>query len=342
MGVAPGAEAVMLPARTADPLSDVLRSVRLTSALFFLWDVSWPYASPVPEGRAFASLILPGAQQVVSYHIVREGSCWGGVLGGPPHRLEAGDVLLIPHGDAYVIASSEELCGAARLELEPALAFFRQMAAEPLSFEVAEGGGGAVHTHLICGFLGCDLLPFNPALAALPRLVRVRPRDEPTGDRLAALIEYALAEARQPSPGGRSVLLRLGELMFVEIVRRCLGDTHPEAPGWLSGLRDPLVGRALALLHERPSASWSVDTLAAEAGTSRSRLAENFTRLVGCPPMQYLAQWRIQLAARALADGADKVANIAREVGYDSEAAFSRAFKRFAGVSPSEWRRRSR
>jgi AraC-like DNA-binding protein len=328
-----------------DPLSDVLRTVRLTGALFFLWHVSWPYMTPVPSGRTFAPIVLPGAQQIISYHIVTEGSCWGALIGEPPVELEAGDILLIPHGDAYVISSSAQLGTAAQADMEPSLQFFRQMAAGELPFVVEDGGGGANSTHLICGFLGCDVRPFNPVLAALPRLVHLAAPADPAHDRLQSLIDYTLAEARQPRPGGQCVLVRLSELMFVEVVRRWLTEREAKPGGpsarsdWLAGLRDPLVGRALMLLHRKPAVSWTVETLAREVGVSRSRLAESFTRLVGQPPMQYLTQWRLQLAARMLADGSAKVATVARDVGYESEASFSRAFKKFVGLSPVKWRR---
>jgi len=325
----------------ADPLSDVLRTVRLTGALFFLWDVSWPYATPVPPGRVFAPVVLPGAQEVVSYHIVTHGSCWGRLVGERPVRLEAGDILLIPRGDAYVMSSAERLCAETRIEIEPALGFFRRMAAGELPFVVKEGGGGETSTRVVCGFLGCDVRPFNPVLGALPRLVCVRRPADAASDGLQSLIDCALAEARRPRPGGQCVLLRLSELMFVEVVRRCLTELPADRSGWLAGLRDPMVGRALVLLHRKPAHAWTLETLASEVGVSRSHLVECFTRLIGQPPMQYLAQWRIQLAARMLTDGSAKVAAVALDVGYASEAAFSRAFKRFVGVSPAQWRRQA-
>jgi AraC-like DNA-binding protein len=328
-----------------DPLSDVLRTVRLTGALFFLWHVSSPYATPVPSGRAFAPIVLPGAQQIISYHIVTQGSCWGALIGEAPLRLETGDILLIPHGDAYVIASSAQRCAAAQFEMGPSLQFFRQMAAGELPFVVEDGGGGATSTRLICGFLGCDVRPFNPVLAALPRLVHLRAPADPARDCLESLVDYALAEARQPRPGGQCVVVRLSELMFVEVVRRWLSEGEANSTAgtarshWLAGVRDPLVGRALMQLHRRPAAAWTLETLAGEVGASRSRLAESFARFVGQPPMQYLAQWRLQLAARMLADSSAKIAAVARDVGYQSEASFSRAFKRFVGTSPAQWRR---
>lgn len=335
-----------------DPLSDVLRTVRLTGALFFVWRVAWPYVTPVPSGRAFAPIVLPGAQQIISYHILTHGSCWGALIGEAPVRLETGDILLIPHGDPYVMSSSAQMCAATQHEMEPALQFFRQMAAGNLPFVVEEGPfvvadseGGTASTRVICGFLGSDVRPFNPVLAALPRLVHLRPPADSAPDRLQSLIDYTLAEAQQPRPGGQCMLVRLSELMFVEVVRRWLARwdastaAGPARSDWLAGLRDPLVGRALMQLHRRPADAWTLEALAGEVGVSRSRLAESFTRFVGQPPMQYLAQWRLQLASRMLADGSAKVAAIARDVGYQSEASFSRAFKRFVGVSPAQWRR---
>jgi len=325
-----------------DPLSDVLRTVRLTGALFFLWHVAWPYATPVPAGREFAHIVLPGAQQIVSYHIVTEGTCWGALLGEPPLRMEAGDILLVPHGDAYVIASSRDACIANRDAFEAALDFFRRKARGELPF-VVEEGRGTPSTHLICGFLGCDERPFNPALAALPRLVHLRATSDPQQARLQSLIDYTMSEAREPRPGGHCVLERLSELMFVEVVRRWAldaerSDDADTRAGWLAGLRHPLVGRVLLQLHRQPALPWTLESLADAMGVSRSRLVESFTRLVGQPPMQYLTQWRLQLAARLLDNKSAKVASIAREVGYESEAAFSRAFKRFVGVSPAQWR----
>jgi AraC-like DNA-binding protein len=329
-----------------DPLSDVLRTVRLTGSLFFLWHVSWPYVTPVPSGKLFAPIVLPGAQQIISYHIVTHGSCWGALIGEAPVRLEAGDILLIPHGDAYVISSAAQTCAAAP-DMEPSMQFFRHMARGELPFVVEEGGGGKASTRLICGFLGSDVRPFNPLLGTLPRLVHVRAPADPARDRLQTLVDYTLAEARQLRPGGQCVLVRLSELMFVEVVRRWLaqGEANagagPAASDWLAGLRDPVVGRALMQLHRRPAYAWTLERLAAEVGVSRSRLAEAFTRFVGQPPMQYLTQWRLQLAARMLTDGPKKVSAVARDVGYQSEASFSRAFKRFVGASPAQWRRDS-
>lgn len=324
---------------SADTLSDVLRTVRLTGALFFLQDCSSPWVQEIPEATAFAPTILPGAQQLISYHFVTNGRCWGRLMDGPSVCLDSGDILLIPHGDPYVLSSAPGL--RAKEPVERVHQFFRQMTAGQLPFIVTQGGGGPDHVHLICGFLGCDVHPFNPVLATLPRLVHLRRPPGSGADRLGHLIEFAVAESRERRSGGRCVLLRLSELMFVEVVRRYLEALPTEQTGWLAGLRDPIVGNTLALLHDRPAYPWTLERLAKEVGSSRSTLADRFTNFVGQAPMQYLTHWRMQLAARLLADGMVKVCAVALEVGYDSEAAFSRAFKRIVGDSPATWRKRA-
>lgn len=324
----------------ADALSDVLQAVRLTGALFFFVDALTPWIAAAPESSVLAPVILPRVQHVVSYHVVMEGVCWCLMQGHAPLRLEAGDVIVVPGGDAYALSSDPTL--NSELSLDDTLSWFRQMASGQLPFVVDEGGGGPERLRIICGFLGCDALPFNPVLATLPRMLHVRRPRAAGGDRLSTLIELAVCEARDKRAGGRSVLLRIGELMFVEVVRRYLMTLTAEEGGWLAGLRDPLVGRALAQLHRQPNDSWTIEKLAREVAASRSVLAERFTHFVGEPPMHYLARWRMQLAAGLLADSTAKVSAVGRQVGYDSEAAFSRAFKKLTGVAPAGWRNRQR
>ncbi len=222
---------------------------------------------------------------------------------------------------------------------DEAVSFFRRMAAGELPTVVDEGGAGTEKTRIICGFLGCDAQPFNPVLASLPRVIHLRRAARP-GDALAHLVAFALAELRQQRAGSRDVLLRLSEPMFIEVVRCQLASAAADRADWLSGLRDPLVPRALARLHSQPSRSWTLESLAASANTSRTTLAEHFAKHVGQPPMQYLSAWRMQLATRMLAEWNAKVRAVAEAVGYDSEAAFSRAFKKHTGQAPSDWRRR--
>lgn len=324
---------------THDVLSDVLRTAKLTGALFFLIDAAPPWEVGVPDSKDFASIILPRVQHVISYHVVTRGKCWGALIGEPPVALAAGDILVFPHGDAYVMSSAP--VEGHDVDVRSSMEFFRLMAAGRLPFMVTEGGSGAERLHLMCGFLGCDTRPFNPLLQTLPRMLHVPAASAQENDLLGRLIELTIAESRADRAGGDCIRLRLSELLFVEVVRRHLASLPTVQTGWLAGLKDRSVGRALALLHERPEHAWTLDELASAVGLSRSALAERFSGFVGQPPMQYLAQWRMQVAARLLADGAAKVAAVALQVGYSSEAAFSRTFKKVTGVSPADWRRRS-
>jgi AraC-like DNA-binding protein len=319
-----------------DALSDVLQSIRLTGSLFFLVDATSPWGSTAPAGPELTAALLPNSQQLVSYHLVSSGSCWCEIDGEPPARLEAGDVAVIPHGHAYSLAT------APGLRDEVPVKWYEDAVARRVPFVVPEGGGGPERVLIICGFLGWDVLPFNPLVGALPTLLHVRGTANDGVARLRQFIEFAAAESAQPSPGGHCVLLRIGELIFVEVVRRYLATLPTHERGWLAALRDPAIGRAIALLHREPQAQWSLELLAKHSGISRSSLAQRFTEMCGQPPMQYLSRWRMQLAARKLVDDQAKVATIALDVGYESEAAFSRAFKKLLGVSPAEWRKRHR
>ena len=318
-------------------LSNVLENIRLKGAVFFAWQPRWPYATGVPDGQYFRELILPSSEQVISYHIVLQGPCWATVQGEAPIRLESGDILLLPHGHAYAIA--DQPYSPCAEDIEPARQFFTMMAAGELPLIIQDGGTGPEANSLVCGFLGCDRHPCNPVMNDLPRSV-VLPRsalERPVND----LIDIVLRECQEPHGGNHYMMVRLGELLFIEVLRLYLRQQGSEQNAWLKGLKDPLIANALALLHGRLKESWTLEKLARELGSSRSTLAEHFHQVLGVPPMQYLAEWRMQVAARLLREGQGKVQSIAREVGYDSEAAFSRAFKRIVGVSPSTWRERA-
>lgn len=328
----------------ADVLSDALRSLHLTGSMLFLVDAQAPFRSWAPQADAIRRLALPASQHLISYHIVTEGRCWAALRDEVPQALAAGDVFVVPHGDAYFLADPPD--ALASYGAEEAMAFFRGMAAGEVPSVIREGGGasgeraGQRSAQFICGFLGCDLRPFNPVLATLPRMLRVVAGANPT-DRLRHLVAFALSELVAPSAGSRDVLLRLAELMFVEVVRRHLQTVPASEPSWLAGLNDPLVARVLALLHGEPARRWTLEELAARSGSSRSVLAERFAHFVGEPPMQYLTRWRLHLAARLLDQPPAKVAAVAAAVGYESEAAFSRAFKRSTGIAPARWRTRA-
>jgi AraC-like DNA-binding protein len=318
-----------------DPLSDVLHAVRLTGAVFFDFNAKPPFAVEAPASSEIAPYVVRGAEHAIEFHVVVQGSCWGGIVGEEPVQLETGDVIAFPQGDAHVVSSAPGMRGPANLGKLPSSAFGHL----PIALRV--GAEGATEVRMICGFLTCDRQPFNPLLASLPRLLH----DPVSRDRGASgawvtqFIQHAVTESKGQRVGSQTVLTKLSELMFLEVVRRYLEALPPDRNGWLGALRDPVVGRAIALVHERPSHAWTVEELARASGASRSALAERFTATIGVPPMQYIAQWRIQLAAGLLARSNAGLASIAAEVGYESEAAFNRAFKKAVGRAPGAWRR---
>jgi len=317
---------------TADVLSDVLRSVRLTGAVYFDFELSSPWVAEAPPSREIVSLVMPGAQRVIEYHLIARGACWGHAVGEPPIRLKDGDLIIFPQGDAHVLSSAPGLRASPDLSL-----FVRSTTPLPLVYE--RGGGGPERTRIVCCFLGCDERPFNPLLTALPRTIHLSGAgNEAASGWLASLLNIAVRESGSARPGRDNILARMSELMFVEAVRRYVETLPPAQTGWLAGLRDPVVGQALAALHGEPAASWTVESLARTVGVSRSVLADRFTEMVGQPPMQYVALWRMQLASRRLLEG-EPVAEVASAVGYESEAAFSRAFKKLVGDAPATWRR---
>lgn len=328
-----------LSAGRRDPVSDVLDTVRLRGAVFFVWEPGWPYDIGVADGRRLCLHIQPSSDCIISYHVVVDGPCWAAVNGEPPLRLQTGDTLVLPRGDAYKIASAPQY--PTEEDERASIEFFKAMSEGSLPAVVTGGGPGPQRNKLICGFLGCAMGPCNPLLSTLPRMMRV-PAPESSPDPLSSLIAFAITESRQSCGGERSLLGRLSEVMFIEVLRRYLRSELPQSAGWLAGIRDPVAGRALALLHQNAARPWTVQTLARATGVSRSTLSKHFSRTVGVPPMQYLTQWRIQMAAHRLCESEAKAMAVALEVGYDSEAAFSRAFKRVTGLAPREWRNRHR
>jgi AraC-like DNA-binding protein len=314
-----------------DTLSDVLRAVRLTGAVYFSIDASAPWVAETPPGDAIAPFIVSGVEHVIDYHLVTTGSCWGGLIDQPPLRLGAGDVIVFPQGDPHVMSSTPGMRGAPDRDL------YRAASQSRLPMCLSLDGGGPDRAQLICGFLGCDARPFNPLLATLPRVIHL-PGSDDNGS-VRRLVELALAESSAPRAGSDGILARLSEVLFIEVVRRHVATLPPEQVGWFAGLRDEVVGKALQKLHQRPAQAWAIEELAREVGASRSVLAERFTHLVGVPPIQYLAQWRIQLAASLLRSSNATLAEVADRVGYGSEAALSRAFKRWVGIAPASYRR---
>lgn len=318
-----------------DVLSDVLRAVRLTGAIYFDIDASCPWVGESPGTAEIAAAVMPEAEHVISFHAVMSGSCWAALGDGsaPPVQVNAGDVVVFPGGAPNVMSSTPGMRG----EPNP-LAMYYKPIDRHLPFEMIHGGGSDERTRFICGYLGCDARPFNPLLAGLPSMLCARKPADDSGW-VTDLFHLALAEGGSRRAGGETILAKLSELMFVEVIRRHL-ETLPEGSrGWLSGLRDPHVGAALGLIHARPAEDWTLERLAREVGLSRTIFAARFSNHVEISPMQYLARWRLQLAGRLLEQPGISIAQAGAEVGYESEAAFNRAFKKQVGVPPGSWRR---
>jgi AraC-like DNA-binding protein len=320
-----------------DTLSDVLKTVRLTGAAYFDIAAQEPWSVHSPAREVILPRILPGADHLIAYHVVTAGRCFASLDSGEAVPVEAGEVVVFTNADPHVMSSS------AGMRAEPPSADMIDIAdAGLLPFHLNLINGGAASAKLVCGYLACDAKPFNPLLEALPPMLKAGdPRRNDAGW-LGQFIHFAVAEVAEKRAGSESVLTKLSELMFIDVVRRYIEMLPPQDTGWLAGLRDPAVGKALALIHARPSFSWTIEGLARQCGTSRTVMAERFVQLVGVPPMHYLAKWRMQVASEMLNRGNANMAAIAAEIGYESEAAFSRAFKKMLGVPPSTWRQRAR
>jgi AraC-like DNA-binding protein len=313
-----------------DALSEILRVVRLIGAIFIhaRFTAPWCYQSPCADSAA--PLLEPGAERVVIFHLITEGECFVELGDLPPTRLSAGDVIIFPRGDAHRMASEPGLTPASGARLDVVLSRRPR--------QLAYGGGGPT-TRIVCGYLACDDRLARMLLAGLPPLVRVNVRGSNAGAWLEASVRYALGEARSPRPGGAGVLAKLAEVLFIEVLRLYMNEQRVGRTGWLAGLGDPIVGPALNALHHRPAHAWTLEELASAAATSRSVLAERFHQLVGSTPMQYLTQWRMLLAANLLCRTNSPLARIAEDVGYQTDTAFSRAFRREFGAPPATWRR---
>ncbi len=320
---------------TGDALSDVLKTVRLTGAAYFDVAASAPWVAEQPARELVLPKILPGASHLISYHVLVEGECFAGVVGETPVAVRAGEVVVFTRGDPHVLSSSP---GMRADPLPPET--IAAIAAGPLPFYASYGNGAAVTARLVCGFLACDAHPFNPLLDNLPPVIVAGEPAKGDANWLARFIRVATFETASKRAGAESVLAKLSELMFIEALRRHLEALPPAQSGWLAGLRDPFIGKALAALHRDAARPWTLEQLAREVGLSRSVLAQRFADVVGMPPMQYLARWRMQVAAGLLNCGRASMAEVAAAVGYGSEAAFSRAFKHVVGTPPSAWRGR--
>ena len=317
-----------------DVLSDVLRAVRLTGALYFDVNARAPWIAETPAISTICAKVMPEFEHVISFHIMLDGECWAQLADEslPPIKLSAGDAVLFAGGDPHVMATERGTRSTPNMEL-----YYRPKD-RPLPFVLRELGGTGQSSLFVCGYLGSDARPFNPVISALPRILHVK-GSSVSGQLTHDLIRAALRESQTPSAGGETILSKLSELMFLHAVREYIDSLPSESTGWLAALRDPSVGAALRLMHGQPADQWTLDSLAREVGLSRSVFAERFARIMGAPAMHYLASWRLQLAANLLEQQHLSIAQAAAEVGYESEAAFNRAFKKQVGLPPGAWRR---
>lgn len=328
---------------TLDPLSDVLSSVRLRGSVFFHISCRDQWAALAPPSQEIAPVVMPGAEHVIEYHLFLKGEAWVAIDGEQPLRVGAGDIVMLPHGDAHVVSSAPGLqpkAGDERLfrmrgDALPLPVTYRGNMVEPGLLPPED-----TSNVIVCGFIACDLRPFNPLINALPRLLHLPA--EGIRAWVAPMLEHAASESGAGRAGGAVLLQRVSEMVFVDGARRYLDTLPPQTQGWLGALRDRQVGRVLALMHASPAEPWTLEELGRKVGISRSALHERFVALTGMAPMQYLANWRMQCGARLLREGNASVATVALEVGYDSEAAFARAFKRATGLPPAAWRRAQR
>lgn len=317
-----------------DALSDVLKSVHMDGAVFLNAEFTAPWCVRGESGWAIYRDRVAPAEHMVFFHFIMQGRCKLRLRDtGEMVEAGAGDLVLFPQDDRHLMGSDlhiaalgDEGTGAA------------EVTDDPQFIQIRYGGGGDA-TRFVCGYLLCSRSMCRPLFEALPRMLRIPIGDGHAAALLRELLQAGVRESLHASPGTASTLAKLAELMLVEAMRRYVESLPPEGRGWLAGLRDAHVGRALALMHADPAKPWTVEELARASALSRSALAERFAALVGEPPMQYLMRWRLALAAQRLRSGNEAITRVAEHSGYESEAAFNRAFKREFGVPPAVWRK---
>jgi AraC-like DNA-binding protein len=313
-----------------DALSELLRAVKLSGALFYNSRCSAPWCLNAPHSSAFAPFVAPLATHIIEFHHISSGRAFVRV-GEETTPLEAGDVVMMPHGDPHQMGNG---VGGTAIDGSAALPSLMSGRVQLASF-----GGGGEETGLVCGYLACDARLIKPVLNSLPHVLRVNLRSDKGGEWFENTLRHAVDQAAAAHPGSDVFLAHLAEALFADVLRRYLASLPEGRTGWLAGAGDPAVGRALGALHRNPARAWTLDELAREAGVSRSALAERFTKYLGVAPMSYLTEWRLELGAESLRSTSRSVQSVALDVGYESEAAFNRAFKRKFAVPPARYRR---
>jgi AraC-like DNA-binding protein len=309
------------PPTPSDPLGEALHHLRMSGAFYCRTELSAPWG-----------LTLPQLPDYLWFHILTAGSLQLETGGGEPMMLGTGDVALVTHGAGHALRSERDVPTVGILELE------REEVSD--RYEILRYGGGGTPTRLMCGAVRFDQPAARTLVAALPDLVRIEALAGPDVERIQGTLSLIAAETARPRPGGEAVITRLADVLVIQAIRAWI-ETNPDAqPNWLGALRDPEIGRALALIHAEPARAWTVAALSRQVAMSRSAFAARFTTLVGEPAMQYVTRVRMQMAVTALRDEGASVAELANRLGYRSQAAFARAFKRVVGVTPGTIKRR--
>jgi AraC-like DNA-binding protein len=307
----------------------MLRAMRFTGGIFLDAEFTAPWCVTAKVGPEDCIPFTPEPRYIIAYHYVTAGHFLLKVDHQPPVLVESGEIVVLPRNDDHLIGSALNLRAVSAEHLI-------QPAAEGGLAKIVHGGGGEL-TRILCGFLGNDM-PHNAIVALLPSVLKLKVTEGASGSWIESSFRFAAKELSKGEAASTPMLAKLAELLFMEAVRRYLAS-QATISTWTAGLRDPIVGRALGLLHSQIARRWTTENLAREIAVSRSAFAERFTRVIGEPPMRYLARQRFEQASARLRDSADPIARIAFEVGYESEAAFNRAFKREYGVPPASWRR---
>ena len=308
------------PAPLSDPLGEVLHMLRLTGTLYCRAELTAPWG-----------LIMPELVESMMFVVVTSGHGWLVMDGQEPMLVGQGSMVLLPHGQRYRLLCAPDADAVPLFDLPVEKVSER--------YEIMRHGGGGEMTRATSGVVQFDSVAARRLVTLLPPVLRVDAWDDEAGNWLQSTLSLIAREASATRPGGETMMTRLADILVIQAIRTWL-DVAPEANlGWLAALRDRQIGRTLALMHRRPEQDWSVADLASEAGMSRSAFSARFTELVGQPAAQYLAQWRLHLARAQLLETREPVASVARRAGYQSEAAFGRAFKQFFGVPPGSVRK---
>lgn len=316
-----------------DALSDVLQVARLKGGVFLHADFTEPWCMAARMTPDLCAPFLDDAEHLVLYHYVVDGGLTVKLGDDEAYHLGPGDIIMLPHNDLHVMGSHVDHVPTPGTDVI-------QPSADGC-FSTINLGGGGQKTRVVCGYLGCDRVEGNPLLAALPAAIQLHEDSAGATEWIRATFQYAADEMAAGRAGSAAVLAKLSELLFVEAIRLYAEGLDDAGSGWFAGLKDPFISRALGLMHGSIDRAWSVDVLSEKVGLSRSALTDRFQKTLGEPPMQYLASWRMQVASQMLRNSHASLGQIARDVGYESEAAFSRAFKRRYGTPPATWRKQA-